>query len=426
MAAVTELRRDYPLAALLKLAGIPRSTYYYHSRKANAVDKYAKERAEIIAIYQENQGRYGYRRIGMELRNRGFCLNHKTVQKLMKESGLKCMVRMKKYRSYRGEVGKIAPNLLARDFHAERPNQKWVTDVTEFSLFGSKLYLSPVLDLYNGEIISYAISERANYRQVDEMLDKAFSRLPDSSGLILHSDQGWQYQNVRYQKRLLEKGIRQSMSRKGNCLDNAVITDYDCSIHGVSNLLGEYENLDKLNYLAARLDEMSRSELEHFVAIMDSGCDEVNDLDDLINLTYNLDNYDFIPDIKDYDDLGRYYFFEGGYNIDNKFGSFVDYIDFERYGEDCAINEGGTLTDAGYIRPTGDSWNRYFDGTLEDMENFFGLLKSELLYLRTFQSLDEFCQELIAYLEYYNHNRIKEKLNGLSPVQYRIQNGFAA
>ena len=92
---------------------------------------------------------------------------------------------------------------------------------------------------------------------------------------------------------------------------------------------------------------MSRSELEHFVAILDSGCDEVSDLDDLINLTYNLDNYDFIPDIKDYDDLGRYYFFEGGYNIDNKFGSFVDYIDFERYGEDCAINEGGTLTDAG-------------------------------------------------------------------------------
>ena len=153
----------------------------------------------------------------------------------------------------------------------------------------------------------------------------------------------------------------------GQVYEEWFITDYDCSIHGVSNLLGEYENLDKLNYLAARLDEMSRSELEHFVAIMDSGCDEVNDLDDLINLTYNLDNYDFIPDIKDYDDLGRYYFFEGGYNIDNKFGSFVDYIDFERYGEDCAINEGGTLTDAGYIRPTGDSWNRYFDGTLEDI-----------------------------------------------------------
>ena len=101
----------------------------------------------------------------------------------------------------------------------------------------------------------------------------------------------------------------------GQVYEEWFITDYDCSIHGVSNLLGEYENLDKLNYLAARLDEMSRSELEHFVAIMDSGCDEVNDLDDLINLTYNLDNYDFIPDIKDYDDLGRYYFFEGGYNM---------------------------------------------------------------------------------------------------------------
>ena len=93
----------------------------------------------------------------------------------------------------------------------------------------------------------------------------------------------------------------------GQVYEEWFITDYDCSIHGVSNLLGEYENLDKLNYLASRLDEMSRSELEHFVAIMDSGCDEVNDLDDLINLTYNLDNYDFIPDIKDYDDLGRYY-----------------------------------------------------------------------------------------------------------------------
>ena len=214
-AAITELRREYPLAALLKLADIPRSTYYYHSQKANAVDKYAKERAEIAAIYQENQGRYGYRRIGMELRNRGFWLNHKTVQKLMKESGLKCMVRMKKYRSYRGEVGKVAPNLLARDLHAERPNQKWVTDVTEFSLFGNKLYLSPVLDLYNGEIISYAISEHANYRQVEEMLDKAFSRLSDGSGLILHSDQGWQYQNARYQKSCWKKVFDKVCPEKG-------------------------------------------------------------------------------------------------------------------------------------------------------------------------------------------------------------------
>ena len=125
-------------------------------------------------------------------------MNHKTVQKLMKELGLKCMVRMKKYRSYRGEVGKVAPNLLARDFHAAKPNQKWTSDITEFSLFGRKLYLSPVLDMYNGEIISYAISERANFEQITEMLDKAFARIPEGTTLIFHSDQGWQYQNAQY------------------------------------------------------------------------------------------------------------------------------------------------------------------------------------------------------------------------------------
>lgn len=267
---------------MLELAGIPRSTYYYHCKKAQSGDKYNLEKTEITAIYKENQGRYGYRRILMELRNRGYILNHKTVQKLMKELGLKCMVRMKKYCSYRGEVGKTAPNLLSRDFHAEKPNQKWTTDITEFSLFGRKLYLSPILDMYNGEIISYTISERANFEQITKMLDKAFEKLPDDTGLIFHSDQGWQYQNARYQKRLSDKGIRQSMSRKGNCLDNAV------------------------------------------------------------------------------------------------------------------------------------------------MENFFGLLKSELLYLREFCSFEEFQTELELYLEYYNHNRIKAKLGGLSPVQYRIQAGFAA
>ncbi len=106
-------------------------------------DKYASVKEEITTIYHENRGRYGYRRITTELHKRKFSLNHKTVQRLMKELGLVCRVRMKKYRSYKGEVGKISPNLLNRDFYAEKPNQKWVTDVTEFSLFGEKLYLSP-------------------------------------------------------------------------------------------------------------------------------------------------------------------------------------------------------------------------------------------------------------------------------------------
>ena len=144
----------------------------------------------------------------MELHRRGMYLNHKTVQRLMKELGLVCRVRMKKYRSYKGEVGNIAPNLLKRDFHAEKPNQKWVTDVTEFSLFGEKLYLSPILDLYSSDLVSYTISDRPVLSMVTSMLDKAFAGLPDGTKLILHSDQGWQYQHRQYQAMLREKGIR--------------------------------------------------------------------------------------------------------------------------------------------------------------------------------------------------------------------------
>jgi putative transposase len=195
----------------------------------------------------------------------------------MKELGLVCRVRMKKYHSYKGEVGKIAPNLLKRDFYAEKPNQKWVTDVTEFHLFGQKLYLSPILDLCSRDLVSYTISERPVLSMVTSMLDKAFEKIPDGTELILHSDQGWQYQQRIYQRMLREKGIRQSMSRKGNCLDNAVI------------------------------------------------------------------------------------------------------------------------------------------------ENFFGLLKTELLYLQEFESMEHFKQELIEYLDYYNNKRVKEKLKGLPPALYRQQ-----
>ena len=151
-------------------------------------DKYEALKAEITAIYHENKGRYGYRRITMELHRRSMYLNHKTVQRLMRELGLVCQVRMKKYRSYKGEAGNIAPNLLKRDFYAEKPNQKWVTDVTEFSLFGEKLYLSPILDLYSSDLVSYTISDRPVLSMVTSMLDKAFAGLPDGTKLILHSD----------------------------------------------------------------------------------------------------------------------------------------------------------------------------------------------------------------------------------------------
>ena len=262
---------------LLSIAQLPRASFYYHLKRIGQEDKYESAKAEITSIYHENKGRYGYWRITMELHRRGIHLNHKTVQRLMGKLGLVCRVRIKKYRSYKGEVGKIAPNLLKRDFHAEKPNQKWVTDVTEFSLFGEKLYLSPILDLCSSDLVSYTISDRPVLSIVISMLDKAFEKIPDGTNLILHSDQGWQYQHKQYQAMLRKKGIRQSKSRKGNCLDNAVV------------------------------------------------------------------------------------------------------------------------------------------------ENFFGLLKSELLYLQDFRSMEHFENELIEYLDYYNNRRIKAKLKGLPPALHRQQ-----
>lgn len=267
--------------ALLEFAQMPRSTYYYYLKKMNNKDKYEEVKKEITSIYHENKGRYGYRRITLELHNRGYNINHKTVLKLMKQLGLQCFVRIKKYKSYKGETGKICDNILNREFTTDKPNEKWVTDVTEFKLFGTKVYLSPIIDLFNGEVISYNISDRPVFNQVIDMLDKAFDKIPDNKNLILHSDQGWQYQMKQYQAKLKEKGIRQSMSRKGNCYDNSLA------------------------------------------------------------------------------------------------------------------------------------------------ENFFGILKSELLYLQQFKSVEHFKEELIDYIDYYNNKRIKGKLKGMSPVNYRIHSRAA-
>lgn len=264
------------MKALLKFAKVSRSTFYYYLNRLNKKDKYTNIKEQIKQIYNENKGRYGYRRITLELKNRGYIINHKTVLKLMKAMQIQCFVRAKKYRSYKGSIGKIAENLLNRNFNADKPNEKWVTDVTEFALFGTKLYLSPIIDLFNGEVVSYNISERPVLYQVMDMLEKAFNKIPNNTNLILHSDQGWQYQMKKYQYALKEKSIRQSMSRKGNCLDNSLA------------------------------------------------------------------------------------------------------------------------------------------------ENFFGLLKSELFYLQKFESIEHFKKELIEYIDYYNNKRIKGKLKGMSPVNYRI------
>ena len=270
-----ELRHKYDLSLLLNQTNMARSSFYYYENRFKSIDKYSEIKEFIKQIYHKHKGRYGYRRITDELNNQGVIINHKTILRLMKSLGLKSLIRVKKYKSYKGEQGKIAPNLLKRNFKAVAPNQKWATDITEFNVSGKKLYLSPIIDLFNQEIISYELTERPVFNQVTMMLEKAFKTIPNHTSLTLHSDQGWQYQMRQYQQLLKEKGIKQSMSRKGNCLDNAII------------------------------------------------------------------------------------------------------------------------------------------------ENFFGILKSEMFYLKKFNSINQLKQEIKEYILYYNNHRIKSNLNKMSPIQYR-------
>ena len=272
---------EFALEILLKIIRLARSTYYYHLKQLDQMDKNQTIKAEIQAIFTEHKGNYGYRRITLELRNRGFVVNHKKVQRLMKALGLSARIRRKrKYSSYQGEIGKKAENLIRRQFEASKPMEKCYTDVTEFAIPASsqKIYLSPVLDGFNSEIIAYNLSTSPNLIQVKDMLDQAFGE-EHYENTILHSDQGWQYQHDFYHRFLEGKGIQPSMSRKGNSPDNGM------------------------------------------------------------------------------------------------------------------------------------------------MESFFGILKSEMFYgyEKTFHSLEQLEQAIVDYIDYYNNKRIKVKLKGLSPVQYRTK-----
>ncbi len=220
-----ELRQTFKLKYLLAISKLARSTFYYHLSQSKK-DKYAVEKEEIQSIYLSSKNTYGYRRIELALRSKGYVINHKTVLKLMKSLNIQGKQRKSKYKSYKGEVGKVAPNILQRNFYTETPYTKLTTDVTEFNVCNEKVYLSPVLDMYNNEILSYSISLSPNFWQTREMLNNLFERLPKNSTPLLHSDQGWQYQMREFQSLLKEHNITQSMSRKGNCLDNSVMENF--------------------------------------------------------------------------------------------------------------------------------------------------------------------------------------------------------
>ena len=218
----------FRLDLLLETAYLARSTYYYHLKQLDQPDKNQELKAEIQSIYSEHKGNYGYRRVTLELRNRSFVVNHKKVQRLMKVLGLAARIRRKrKYSSYQGAIGKKAKNLIQRQFEASKPMEKCYTDVTEFAIPASsqKLYLSPVLDGFNSEIIAFNLSCSPNLEQVKTMLEQAFTE-KHYENTILHSDQGWQYQHDSYHRFLESKGIQPSMSREGNSPDNGMMESF--------------------------------------------------------------------------------------------------------------------------------------------------------------------------------------------------------
>ncbi len=202
-----------------------KSTYFYQLSRGRRPDKHGKKREAIKEKFEKCKKRVGYRTIAKLLKADGMRINKKLVKKLMDECGLHCRVRVKKYKSYKGEVGKVAGNILQRDFEASKPCEKWVTDITQFNVAGTRLYLSPIMDLYNREIVSYSIGESPGMDLIREMLAKSERRIV-REGLVLHSDQGWQYQQKSFQRFLTAHGMTQSMSRKGNCYDNAVIENF--------------------------------------------------------------------------------------------------------------------------------------------------------------------------------------------------------
>lgn len=223
---MNELRQQFSLPALLKFAGVAKSTFFYRLKADQAIDRYADLRAAVKSVYALHKGRYGYRRITAALRQMGTIINHKTVQRLMRECDLKSIVRRKKYNSYKGEVGSAAPNVLDRDFDAAEPSQKLVTDVTEFKVGDKKLYFSPVLDLFNREVVGYEMAIRPVFELVSESVRKSIANLRAGSTPILHSDQGWHYRMAEFKKMLSDGNVAQSMSRKANCYDNAAMESF--------------------------------------------------------------------------------------------------------------------------------------------------------------------------------------------------------
>lgn len=221
------LKAQFPLNVLLDVAGLARSTFFYHQAKQGLPDPLAELKTAIGEVFDDAHGRYGHRRVHAILSGKGWRVAKKTVLSLMRSLGLFCRVRRRRrYNSYQGDPGQVADNVLARDFTATAPNQKWVTDVTEFRIGSRKVYLSPVIDLFDRSVVAHSWSFSPNLELTNSSLVAAIRTLQPGEHPLVHSDQGFQYRHRSWRELLKGAGAHQSMSRKGNCYDNAVAENF--------------------------------------------------------------------------------------------------------------------------------------------------------------------------------------------------------
>jgi putative transposase len=219
---IDALREKYPLNELLAVVAISKSSYFYQKKALSRPDKYVSLRKEVRDVFGKNKCVYGYRRIHAALRKNGITCSEKVVRRLMLEEHLVVQGKKRRsYSSYLGEISPAVPNLLERDFHAEKPNEKWLTDLTEFHIPAGKVYLSPVVDCFDGMAVSWTIGTSPDAELVNTMLDGAIACLSPGEHPVIHTDRGCHYRWPGWIARMETAGLTRSMSRKGCSPDNA-------------------------------------------------------------------------------------------------------------------------------------------------------------------------------------------------------------
>lgn len=219
---IDALRMDYQLNDLLRMTGMPKSSYFYHKESQLRPDKYATLRTEVKDVFTENKSCYGYRRVHALIKYKDMVISEKIIRRIMKEEQLvvPCKKR-RKYCSYMGEISPAVENVVARDFHADAPNTKWLTDLTEFHIPAGKVYLSPIIDCFDGMIVSWTIGTNPDAELVNTMLEDAICTLDDGERPIIHSDRGCHYRWPGCISRMENAGLTRSMSKKGCSPDNS-------------------------------------------------------------------------------------------------------------------------------------------------------------------------------------------------------------